>query len=306
MIYIYYKTARDKEFQLHEEIRDGCWIDCEEASLEDLEKIAQWTGLDPADLTDCLDKHEVPRLERLKNAVLVITRYPSETEMGLYTSTLAMIFSSHYFVTISPERRPVIRHYLGHMKSLSTHQPSKLLIYLLLKITQDFSHQVKRVRMNVVKQERQIANVDSNEIILLTKNENILNEYLSTLVPMRAVLEAITSGKYFELHERDRELAEDLLNASRQSETLCNVNLKNIQSLRNSFQIIFTNNVTKTIKLLTALTIIFSIPTVVASIYGMNIRLPLSENPYAFLYIVLFIAVLFALAYIFFQRKDWL
>ncbi|HEY2811723.1 MAG TPA: magnesium transporter CorA family protein [Rhabdochlamydiaceae bacterium] len=306
MIFIYYKAARDKEFQTLSEPREGCWIDCEEVTQEDLERVAQITSLDPRDLIDCLDKHEVPRLERLKNAVLVITRYPSESEMGLYTSTLSMILASSYFITISPEKRPLIRNYVSHMKSLSTHQPSKLLIYLLLKITQDFSQQVKRVRFNVLKQEREIAHVRSNEIIILAKNENILNQYLSTLVPMRAVLEAITSGKYFELHERDRQLAEDLLNASRQSEILCNVNLKNIQSLRNSFQIIFTNNVTKTIKLLTALTIIFSIPTVVASIYGMNVQLPLSNNPNAFLYIVLFIAVLFAVSYIFFQRKDWL
>ena len=188
----------------------------------------------------------------------------------------------------------------------STLQKSKLLIYLLLKITQDFSQQIKRVRYNVIKQERELEQVKSEEIISLTKNEDILNQFLSTLIPMRAVLEGITSGKYFELHEKDQDLIEDLLNASKQSEILCNMNLKSIRSLRNSFQIVFTNNVTKTIKLLTALTIIFSIPTVIASIYGMNINLPLSENPHAFIYIIFFIAILFTLTYIFFQRKDWL
>jgi magnesium transporter len=123
---------------------------------------------------------------------------------------------------------------------------------------------------------------------------------------MRAVLESLTSGKYFELPAKDQELIEDLLNASRQSEVLCNVNLKTIRSLRESFQIIFTNNVNKTIKLLTALTIIFSIPTVISSLYGMNVKLPLSHSPYAFLFIIFFIGVLFILAYIYFQRKEWL
>jgi len=306
MMQIYYKSAHDKEFQVLNEPRDGCWIHFDEATQEDLEKLAHFTGLDTVDLLDCLDKHEVPRLERLKNAVLVITRPPSDAEIGLYTSTLTMILCPHYFITISPQKSPLIRNYLGQMSRLSTHQKSKLLIYLLLKITQDFSLQIKRVRYNVIKQEREIANVKSDEIIILTKNEDILNQYLSTLVPMRGVLEAITSGKFFDLHEKDQDLIEDLLNASRQSEILCNVNLKSIRSLRNSFQIIFTNNVTKTIKLLTALTIIFSIPTVIASIYGMNIKLPLSTSPHAFIYIVLFIIVLFVLTYVYFQRKDWL
>jgi magnesium transporter len=306
MMQIYYKSAHDKEFQVLNEPRDGCWIHFDEATQEDLEKLAHFANLDTLDLLDCLDKHEVPRLERIKNCVLVITRHPSDAEIGLYTSTLTMILCPHYFITISPQKSPLLRNYLNHMMRVSTIQKSKFLIYLLLKITQDFSQQIKRVRYNVIKQEREIEHVKSDEIISLTKNEDILNQFLSTLIPMRGVLEGITSGKYFELHEKDQDLIEDLLNASKQSEILCNMNLKSIRSLRTSFQIIFTNNVTKTIKLLTALTIIFSIPTVIASIYGMNIKLPLSENPYAFIYIIFFIAILFTLTYIFFQRKDWL
>ncbi len=306
MMQIYYKSAHDKEFQVLDEPRDGCWIHFDEATQEDLEKLASFSGLDPVELQDCLDKHEVPRLERLRQNILVITRHPSDQELGLYTTTLSMIICPHYFITISPQKSPLVRNYLTQMSKLSTHQKPKLLIYLLLKMTQDFALQVKRVRYNVIKQEREIAHVISEDIINLTKNEDILNQYLSTLVPMRGVLEGITSGRYVDLHEKDQELIEDLLNASKQSEILCNVNLKSIRSLRNSFQIIFTNNVTKTIKLLTALTIIFSIPTVVASIYGMNVKLPLASNPYAFLYIMVMVLILFILAIIYFRRKEWL
>ncbi|MBS3904545.1 MAG: magnesium transporter CorA family protein [Simkania sp.] len=303
---IYYKSAHDKEFQVLSEPREGCWIHFDEATQEDLELLAKFTSLDPIDLQDCLDKHEVPRLERIKHNVLIITRHPSDQEIGLYTSTLTMIICPHYFISVSPQKSPLVRNYLTQMSKLSTHQKAKLLIYLLLKITQDFTLQVKRVRYNVLKQEREIAQVTSEDIIALTKNEDILNQYLSTLIPMRGVLESITSGKYVPLHEKDQELIEDLLNASKQSEILCNVNLKSIRSLRNSFQIIFTNNVTKTIKLLTALTIIFSIPTVVASIYGMNVPLPLAGTPHAFLYVMSMVGALFVLSIFYFLRKGWL
>jgi magnesium transporter len=120
------------------------------------------------------------------------------------------------------------------------------------------------------------------------------------------VLEAITSGKYTNLYEKDHELLDDLLNAVRQSEDLCSISLKSIRSLRDSYQIIFTNNLHKTIKLLTALTILFNIPTMIASLYGMNVELPLSHHPWAFMYIMGATLMLVTLAVLYFQRKRWL
>ena len=129
---------------------------------------------------------------------------------------------------------------------------------------------------------------------------------MSALLPLRNVLEAITSGKYTNLYEKDHELLDDLLNAVRQSEDLCNISLKSIRSLRDSYQIIFTNNLHKTIKLLTALTILFNIPTMTASLYGMNVQLPFAQHPWAFFYIMGATLMFVILAVLYFQRKRWL
>lgn len=151
-----------------------------------------------------------------------------------------------------------------------------------------------------------MSHVDSKDITNLTINEEILNQYLSSLVPMRAVLESITSGRYTLLYEKDQDLLEDLLNASIQSEDLCSINLRSIRSLRDSYQIIFTNQLNKTIKLLTALTIILSIPTMISSLYGMNVTLPIAEHPHAFLIIFIFIIFISLISFLIFQRKKWL
>jgi magnesium transporter len=177
---------------------------------------------------------------------------------------------------------------------------------MLLKITQEFNIHIRRVRNNVLRQEKEIISVDSEDITALTKNEEILNQYISALLPLRNVLEAITSGKYTNLYEKDHELLDDLLNAVRQSEDLCSISLKGIRSLRDSYQIIFTNNLHKTIKLLTALTILFNIPTMIASLYGMNVQLPFSQHPWAFFYIMGATLMLVTLAVLYFQRKRWL
>ena len=165
---------------------------------------------------------------------------------------------------------------------------------------------IKRIRAHVLKQEKKMKQVDSEDITGLTINEENLHQYLSSLVPLRSVLEAITSGKYTILYEKDQDLLEDLLNTSIQSEDLCIINLRSIRSLRDSYQIIFTNELNRTIKLLTALTIILSLPTMIASLYGMNVALPFASHPQAFFMILLFIVAISYIGLIIFQRKKWL
>lgn len=308
MIEYYFKTVKDENFLSLPTPKEGCWIHVDEAVTSDLDQICQLTGLEVTDLQDSLDRYEIPRIEKIRNHVLIFTRHPVEHDIavGLYTSTFTMILTTHYFITISPQRNHLIRSFISKKGKFSTLQRSKLLINLLLRITQEFTAHIRRVRHNVLNQEKEMINVESDDIAILTRHEEILNQYLSTLEPTRTVLEGITSGRYTNLYEKEQEQLEDLLNAVKQSENLCSIAVKTISSLRDSYNILFTNNLHKTIKLLTSLTIIFNIPTMIASIYGMNVALPLSKSTYAFMFIMSLITILSAVALIVFRRKRWL
>jgi magnesium transporter len=306
MMQIYFKTMRDDEFQMIPQIREGCWIHVDEATPEDAAQVAQLIGLEAADLHDCLDKYEIPRIERIGSTVIIYTRHPIEHEVGLYTSTLSIILTPHYVVTISPHRSSLVRNFVVQKNKLSTIQKSKLLIALFLKITQEFTAHIRRMRHSVLRQEKEMVIVESEDIVTLTKDEEVLNQFHASLTPLRNVLEAIMSGRYTNLYEKDQDLLTDLLNAVKQSEDLCSLSVRSIRAMRDAYQIIFTNNVSKTIKLLTALTILFSIPTIVASFYGMNTTLPFAAHPHAFYFIVGFTALVVVVTGIWFQRKRWL
>jgi len=306
MLKIYYKKAKDEEIQELSEIREGCWVHVDEATTADLEEIARLTGIDYADLLDCLDKYELPRIERSNHNLLIFTRYPTDQEIGLYTSTLTLIVTNHYFITVCPHRCLLIKNFLTEKNKFSTLQNTKLLILLLLKINHEFTGQIRRVRYNVLSAEKEMIFVESEDITSLTKNEEVLNQYLSSLYPTRTVLEGIKSGRYTSLYEKEQELLEDCVNSIRQSEELCDIVLKSIRSLRDAYQIIFTNNLHKTIKLLTALTIILSIPTMIASVYGMNVSLPLAKSTFAFAIVMGFTALLSILGLWIFKKKGWL
>ncbi|MCB1106633.1 MAG: magnesium transporter CorA family protein [Chlamydiia bacterium] len=306
MITIYDKGEHDDEFVEISEPREGCWIHVEDATTNDINQISKLVDLEYTDMYDALDLYEIPRVEKVDETVLVFTRHPMEPDGGLYTTTFTIILTKDYFITICPQKSQIVQNFISQKPKLSPSQKSKFIIYILLKITQEYTLQIKKIRTSVLKQEKKMSYVDSRDITNLTHNEEILNQYLSSLVPMRSVLESITSGRYTFLYEKDQDLLEDLLNASIQSEDLCSINLRSIRSLRDSYQIIFTNQLNKTIKLLTALTIILSIPTMIASLYGMNVGLPFANYKNAFSVIVVFIILLSIFSLILFRRKKWL
>jgi len=308
MLDIYYKTTKDKDFKESKSVRDGAWINVNNAQKEDLEKIVKLTSLDYADLQDALDPYELPRIERHEDSVIIFVRNPrvKVKEEFLYTQPLTIIITNKYFITISISKNEVLENVLNKKLNLATTQRARLLIHIFLLIAQKFTKEIKAVKNNVLSQQKHIRNIESSDIVKLIENEEILNQYTSALSPMRNVFKTITKGKYIYLYEYDEDSLEDMIISINQSVDLCDVSIKSIQSLRDSYQIIFTNRLNKVIKFLTSFTIIMTIPTIVASIYGMNVSLPLSQNPFAFWYIMIIafgISLIFM--YIFF-RKKWL
>lgn len=306
MLKIYFKKSKDLELTELSQIQEGCWIHIDEATASDLQKLSELTGIEHEDLLDCLDKYEIPRIERSDDHVFIFTRYPTDQEVGLYTSTLTLILANHYFITVCPHRCLLINNFLQQQSKFDTLQNTKLMVLILMKINHEFTSQIRRVRYNVLSAEKEMIHVESEDITILTKNEEVLNQYLSSLVPLRNVLKGITSNRFTSLNEEEQELVEDLLNSVYQSEELCSIVLKSIRSLRDSYQIIFANKLHKTIKLLTALTIILSIPTMVASIYGMNVELPIAKNTFAFIIIMGFTTGISIIGLWIFKRKKWL
>ncbi len=306
MIEIYFKTLRDGEYKRISDARAGSWLYAHSATLEDLQKIGEVIQIDPNELKDALDKYELPRIEHVGENVLFYTRHPGETEFGLYTETLTLILTNAHVIAITPTKSEIIETLLHTPSALTTTQKSKLILHILLKITQEFTFSIKRVRHAIIAHEGAKKAIEDEAIAVLTKNEEILNQYLTALVPMRGLLETLATGRYVNLYEKDYDLLEDLMIAMKQSEDLCRVNVKSIRSLRDSYQILFTNDVNRTIKRLTALTIVITIPTIIASIYGMNVSLPYQGRPWAFLAILIITAIVSVFSLLLFRKNRWI
>jgi magnesium transporter len=307
MIEIYFKDIKKQKIEEINDVRDGCWINIENAKEEDLNYVAKLTGLDMPDLDDILDPYELPRIEREGENIIVFVRdAQEESKEDIYTSLLTLIVTPRYFFTISSSKNKIINSVIEKGIGFSTTQRSKMLIYILLLISKNFTKQIKKIRTSVFYQKKNLEKVESLDIVELIKNEEIFNQYTSVLIPMKNVFEAIAGGGYVHLYSYDTDLLEDMIISIKQSADICSVNMKSIRSLRESYQAIFTNRLNKTIRFLTSFTIVLTIPTIIASIYGMNVDLPFQNNPAAFLYVLIFTLLISLIFFIIFYIKKWL
>ena len=74
-----------------------------------------------------------------------------------------------------------------------------------------------------------------------------------------------------------------------------------------TFQSILSGSrLNKTMKLLTGLTLLIAVPTLIASIYGMNVSLPLAENAHGFLIVLVGMFLLSGIILWVLHKNEWL
>ncbi len=306
MIDIYFKTIKDRIFKKIEADRVGTWINIEDATTEDLAKVSALTRLDVADFHDSLDSYEIPRIERQEGNTILFVRSPDPDDTENFTELLTIIISEKYIITISASKNKIISRLLDQKLTVATTQKSKLLIQILLRIYQSYNLEIKNVRNIVLKSRSAAKKVKNADLIEFAESEDVLNQYISALVPMNNVLEAVRGGKYINLYEEDEDILQDLLIAGKQAVDICIVNIKSIKSLRDSYQAVFSNNLNKIIKLFTALTIILEIPMIMTGLFGMNVPLPFQENVFGFIYVVMITVAISLTILVIFWIKKWL
>lgn len=305
MIDLYFKTLKNKCIRKIPDLRKGCWIRICKANPENINWVTKEINLDYQDLIDSLDLYEIPRLERINGFLLLFLRYPAQENNGLHTQPLTIILNAPYFVTISVGESEVITEFINQNPDIATTQQAKLLLKLLERLVRSFTLSIKQVNDKVLAQKKELTKIDTKDITFLIETEDIINQYLAALTPMEEMVKRLLNGEYIKQYSQDKDLFEDVLLSISQSVMICKTNLKTIISLRDSYQILFSNNLNKNIQLLTFLTIILTIPTIIGSFFGMNVSLPLANHPHAFPIIMLIALTLSALFAFMLNRKKW-
>lgn len=306
MVTYYFRTIKDEALKEVESVRTGIWAHVVAPTPNEISLLIKDFVLDKDIIEDAQDYFEVPRLERSQGAVYFFTRYPyTDQKEGTDTAPLLIVMGESFVLTIALREVPPFKPLLEGGEPVFTTQKAKLFIQMMDMITVAFDLESMRLRKAVHKDRTRLRKIGPREIERLVGYETKLNTMVDALIPTNTWLQQVPKGNYMQLFSDDIDMMEDLVIANNQVVNSARSILKTIQNIRGSIEAIMTSRLNNSLSILTVLTILLTVPLVIASMYGMNVTLPFQDSPYAFTGIIVANVVILGILGFIFKRKDW-
>lgn len=283
------------------EFSSSCWINLVEPSTTELEAVLSHSGVPRDFLTDPLDAGERPRFDYEDEASLIIVHVPmpvDDDEVTPYrTVPLGIIFFEHSVITVCSARTPVTAAFLDQIRRVCPPSDQyRFAFRLLWHAGVLFLRYINDIHQRTVDLESELHKSISNELLLkLLQIEKTFVYFTTSLKADTIALARANTARQLTLSEDDRDSLEDALVEYQQALETATVHANILNGTLDTFASLINNNLNNVMKYLTAATIMLAAPTLIASLYGMNIRLPLQEHSSAFLLVMGF-SVLLSLA----------
>ncbi|MHC1789573.1 magnesium transporter CorA family protein [Solidesulfovibrio sp.] len=288
-----------------------CWIHMVDPSEEELASIAGDLGVPMDFLTDPLDVDERSRIEQDSGVLLLVVRVPVRNDgadsVPFSTVAQGIILAGDHVLTVSKVENELTRHFVeGLAKQCSPDRPGRFVIQLLQRNALQFLADLREINRLTNGIEQELHKSSRNEeLIRLVNIEKSLVYFITSLKSNDLIMKTLLRRKIIVLDEDDRDLLEDALIENKQAISMTKIYTDILSGLMDAFASIISNNLNVTMKFLTSFTIILMIPNILAGLYGMNVKLPLQDDPEAFGYVVL-ASFGFAVALItVFVKKRW-
>jgi len=303
-----YKTVDNQVKQL-EKFEDGAWLNVTSPTAEEIQQLKDQFNIEASYLTAVTDEEERSRIEvNDEGQMLVVIDIPSIDKQGdlfIYSTVpLGIIMLPNAIITVCSEENSVINDFSsGRIKGFYTNFKNRFVLQILYRVAYTFVRYLRHIDKITDRVEKQLYKSMGNEELLdLLALEKSMVYFSTSLKSNELVLEKMLKMEYLKQYPDDMELLEDVIIENKQAIEMTNIFTGILSGTMDTFASIISNNVNNVMKFLTSVTILITIPTLVSSIYGMNIELPFQHSPYAF-YIVMGIALAVSVIPIYFLYK---
>ena len=304
------KTNKTKET---DEFLKGNWINMVAPTEEEIKKVCENVNIEEDFIRYALDYEEKARIdyEEDDNTILFIIDVPViEVESGnkVYsTMPIGIIFvRDDYFITVSLTDNYIIQE-LEKKKNIITYKKSRLLLQIFYSNSERFLSLLKRLNKETEVAEGVLKNSMKNkELLKLLILKKSLVYFTTSLKSNEVVMEKTLRGNLIKLYEEDEDILDDAIIENKQAIEMSRIYSDILTETLDAYASIISNNLNGAMQFLTAITIILAIPTMISSYWGMNVPVPLQDNPFGFVVIVLFSLIIGLIAIIWLRRKQML
>lgn len=257
-------------------------------------------------IASAFDNDELSRIEYDDDFTTIVFKkpknYTAEDNFEFRVESFGIFLFSDWVLLLSDAELPLMdSRRFAKIDSLNT-----FVIKLLNYSVYHFNEHLKIMNRISEELEDKLQNTLDNKYLLymFTLNKGLIY-YVSALNSNEALLKKMQAGRGLRFDENERELLDDVVIENRQSLQQAEIYANILASLMDARASVVNNNMNALMKTLNIITIAITIPTFVASIFGMNVDFPFGlgpGNPMSF-WIILAIFVLSVASVLLIWRK---
>lgn len=292
-----------------EEYTPKCWINIEFPDEDDLHFLTEELGVPSEFLADIADVDERPRTEKEDDWQLTILRIPLESNIqGLpyMTVPVGVITGKETTITVCYRKSQLIPDFISHIrrKGISITSQADFITRMIYSSAVWFLKYLKLIYLEINRAEKELEeSVRNEDLMRIMRLQKSLVYFSTSIRGNEAMLGRLRTAT--RAGEIDPDLVEDVSIELRQAYNTINIYTDICNSTMDALGSIISNNVNTIMKRMTSLQIVLTIPTMIASFYGMNVDVYIAEWHYSFIAIMIISVIISAIAFVLFKRIKW-
>lgn len=288
------------------------WIELINPTEEEIEKVIEEYNLPKDYIFDVKDPDEVPRVEGLKDnrPNLFILNYPVKITNLIYiTRAVSLIVLDKIVITVRNENSKAFSNLKadGFHKIEESKNIENFLLEVAWRISRTYIEDVKNLNDEIVRLEEKIKKSRNSEALydMIDIQRSMINFQIATK-ENGPVIESIFDLDNIFNSEFRKDLLHDLQVENKQAIIMIEKSTIILENLSDLYSNVISNNLNDVMKILTSITIVMTVPTIIGGLWGMNTKLPMERNPFAFWYLILLSFIISIVIIYYLKKKNYL
>ncbi|MEQ1799385.1 MAG: magnesium transporter CorA family protein [Lacibacter sp.] len=289
----------------------GSWVNIvPPLKQEEFSEVADALDIPLDFLSDSLDIDERSRFEEEDNVRLIVIKTPTEnnsfndSDAFYITIPICIILTHNQIVTVNSFDNGAIKKFLNTFQNRHPDKKNLMVLKIFEKVVQAYMEFLKEInhKRNLLEQKLYDAN-RNEELLDLMRIQKSLVYFVTALRSNELLLMKLQRTHFLALNDDEDEILQDLIVDTSQALEMANTYTNILSSSLDAFASVISINQSQVMKRLTYITIMLQLPTLVASIYGMNVPIPGQTSSFAFYFPILLSVVMSVIIGIYFMRK---
>lgn len=288
------KTNLDKTVLEHSNFIEGSWINMINPTKEEIQRVSEVCKINSRIFLQVLVEKEFPRVKKIEGGTLIVIDIPYMKDKRVrnkyVTYPLGIILCKNYFITVSLVNHEFLSKFeQNKIESFDTTKKEKFLMQILFNSSSNYLYILDSLEYDIHKVEKNTYHSTNNKQLLNFLNiQKSLVYFITSLKANSMVLEKLGKEDILTLNKEEKMLLEDAVIENKQCIESTMISREILSSTIDAYGTIISNNLNVIVKFLTGITIVFSIPTMIASFLGMNVPLGfIGESDISFILIVI-------------------